>query len=487
GGAGAVSSFAPRDAAEFIWQYLLGGQDALLSENRHPWIVAVSLRVLDFQASRCSEREQALQWWGGAAGPAGASGAVGALGLLRSLERLLAAARLEAEPSLAPLGVRAVCNLAKLLLRYPELMPSVIAEDGEEVAQEADPEEVPGDTDAIEREHGDSDKANEDDARKTQTADSAGTAIPETLAEGGEDAERDVAKAELRQEEDDRASEKDDGLNNEESSDKEDQHEDEAGGIELEDGRQAGPSLFETVHLVDRGGDLVSEGIGQAGNSSLPAEQGSVQQVEPAVGIAFTHEMLRRSRVHWLLVRLSHEARLFLSQPSQHFVRLVCVFRIFSHMISWLPEHLLVLLLDPLLNPTYRCSSAFASGAVSSLPDIQSLEQALSLSTEQRLEFLAQLAQGCVDGLAKKLQGAGLGAEYSQAILKVRKAVERKRSDRVQKRKLLPVTDPEAAAKMKKAKLQRKQATKKRKLEETIISKRGGLGKTLIKQSRSLV
>jgi hypothetical protein len=450
--------------------------------------VAVSLRVLDFQASRCTEREHALQWWGEITEPAGAPGTVGALGLMRSLERLLVAGRLEAEPSLAPLGVRAVCNFAKLLLRYPELMPSVVAEDGTEVAQEADAGQGPGDLDAMESEHEDSASANDDGAQKTQAADDAGSAIPETLAKCGEDSEPVVAEGELRKADDELASDKDEGLDDEESSDKEEEeHEDEAGGNELEDGRKAGPSLFETVHLVNRGGDPVSENIGQAGNTSLPAEQASVQQVEPTVGIATTHEMLRRSRVHWLLVRLSHEARLFLSQPSQYFVRLVCVFRIFSHMISWLPEHLLVLLLDPLLIPTYRCSSAFASGAVSALPDVQSLEQALSLSTEQRLEFLAQLAQGCVDSLAKRLQSTNHGAEYSQALLKVRKAVERKRSDRLQKRRLLPVTDPEAAAKMKKAKLQRKQATKKRKLEETIISKRGGLGKTRVKQSRSLV
>jgi len=323
----------------------------------------------------------------------------------------------------------------------------------------------------MESEHEDSANANDDGARKTQAVDD------------GEDSEPVVAKEELRTEEDDLASDKDEGLDAEESSDGEEQHEDKAGGAELEDGRKAGPSLFETVHLVDP----VSENIGQAGNGSVHTEKASVQQVEPTLGISTTREMLRRSRVHWLIVRLSHEARLFLSQPSQYFVRLVCIFRVFSNMVSWLPEHLLVLLLEPLLIPTYRCSSAFASGAVSALPDVQSLEQALSLSTEQRLEFLAQLAQGCVDSLAKKLQNANHGAEYSQALVKVRKAVEQKRSDRVQKRRLLPVTDPEAAAKMKKAKLQRKQATKKRKLEETIISKRGCLGKTRVKQSRGLV
>merc|ERR1711920_456986 len=176
-----------------------------------------------------------------------------------------------------------------------------------------------------------------------------------------------------------------------------------------------------------------------------------------------------------------------MGQPPQYFVRLVSVLRLFNSMILWLPENLLLVLLEPLLIPAYRCSSAFAAGEVSALPDVQTLEQALSLSTEQRMEFLAQLAQGCVDSLGKKMQDAQYGAEYSQALLKVRKAVQQKRSDRLQKRRLLPVTDPEAAAKTKKAKLRRKQATKKRKLEETIISKRGGLGKTRVKQSRSLV
>merc|ERR1712194_793226 len=273
--------------------------------------------------------------------------------------------------------------------------------------------------DAMESEHEDSANATDDCARKILAADDTSSAVPETLAKCGEDSEPVVAKEELRKEEDKLASDNGEGLDGEESSDREEQHEYIAGGDELEDCRKAGPSLLETVHLVDRGGDPVSENIGQARNFVLPAEKASVQQVEPTVGIATTHEMLRRSRVHWLLVRLSHEARLFLSQPSQYFVRLVCIFRVFSNMVSWLPEHLLVLLLEPLLIPTYRCSSAFASGAVSALPDVQSLEQALSLSTEQRLEFLAQLAQGCVDSLAKKLQNANHGAEYSQALVKV--------------------------------------------------------------------
>jgi hypothetical protein len=85
---------------------------------------------------------------------------------MRSLERLLVAGRLEAEPSLAPLGVRAVCNFAKLLLRYPELMPSVVAEDGTEVAQEADAGQGPGDLDAMESEHEDSASANDDGAQR---------------------------------------------------------------------------------------------------------------------------------------------------------------------------------------------------------------------------------------------------------------------------------------------------------------------------------
>merc|ERR1712083_854246 len=147
--------------------------------------------------------------------------------------------------------------------------------------------------------------------------------------------------------------------------------------------------------------------------------------------------MGRRSRIRWLIVRFSYQARSFLSQPSQHFVRLVSIFKFFAAFIKLSPNELLVPLLEPLLSPVYRCSSAFAPDGESNLPEVESLEQALTLDVNQRNEFLAQLAQTCMDVLSQQLQDSGQSSQFTQSLAKVRKIVDRQRSDRVRKKKLL--------------------------------------------------
>jgi hypothetical protein len=121
------------------------------------------------------------------------------------------------------------------------------------------------------------------------------------------------------------------------------------------------------------------------------------------------------------------------------------------------------------------------------LPDVQSLEEALDLGASQRLEFLAQLAQALMDALSERLQSAGRSSEMATALSKVRKAVERRRTDRLQKRRLLPVLDPQASAQHKRVKQRKKKEGKKRKIQDLITSSKGSKGATRVKQSGSLL
>lgn len=81
-----------------------------------------------------------------------------------------------------------------------------------------------------------------------------------------------------------------------------------------------------------------------------------------------------------------------------------------------------------------------------------------------------------MDGLTEKMKDAGKSSDLMQALANVRKAVERTRTDRLQKKRLQSVVDPEAAAKRKRSKNRRKQESKKRKVDEIILTKKGGRG-----------
>eukprot|EP00747_Dinoflagellata_sp_TGD_P222932 gnl/TRDRNA2_/TRDRNA2_94599_c0_seq1.p1 gnl/TRDRNA2_/TRDRNA2_94599_c0~~gnl/TRDRNA2_/TRDRNA2_94599_c0_seq1.p1 ORF type:complete len:421 (+),score=112.99 gnl/TRDRNA2_/TRDRNA2_94599_c0_seq1:98-1264(+) len=229
-----------------------------------------------------------------------------------------------------------------------------------------------------------------------------------------------------------------------------------------------GPSLFETVQ------------------SSTPSGAAADLRSEPALTLAdrsSPEDILRRSRVRWFSVRLSHRARFFLSQVPKHFVRLASIFRYFCALAESLPVDFLVLLLEPILSPTYRCTSALANtGGGSNLPDVRSLEEAIQLDHGQQVEFLVQLAQTCIDTLNSKMQEAGRSSDFSRSLTKVRKAVEVKRSARAQQKRMQFVTDPEAAAKRKRARNKQKQVTKKRKTREIIVAKKGGRGGTGVKK-----
>lgn len=245
---------------------------------------------------------------------------------------------------------------------------------------------------------------------------------------------------------------------------------DAAAGATPDGERILGPSLFEQVQP--------------------PVEDDAPSKMSTAStdAIAADTSLLQRSRVHWLVVRMSQRTRSLLSRPSDSMVRLVCTLRYFTALAETLPVDLLVALLEPILSPAYRCTSAFAGWASSSnLPNVQSLEEALDLSPSQRLEFLGQLAQALTDALSERLQGAGRGSEMATALSKVRKAVERRRADRVQKRRLLPVTDPQASALQRRAKQRRKKDGKKRKIQDLIVSRKGSKGGTRVKKSSSLL
>ena len=128
-------------------------------------------------------------------------------------------------------------------------------------------------------------------------------------------------------------------------------------------------------------------------------------------------------------------------------------FRLCSSLVEQFPVEVLSQLLRPLLSPAYRCTTAFRGY---SLPDVVSLDQALALTPAQRRSFLANLAQSLIDSTSDKLTAAGRAADFAQALNGIRKAVEQRRQQRVQKRRLQPVTDPEAAAATRRAKNRRR-------------------------------
>ena len=56
---------APKEALSLLWRHMLGGSEAFVDEGRHPWSVAVALRILEAQLSRCESLAQAEAWFGG--------------------------------------------------------------------------------------------------------------------------------------------------------------------------------------------------------------------------------------------------------------------------------------------------------------------------------------------------------------------------------------------------------------------------------------
>jgi len=515
-------------------------------------VVAIALRVLEAHASRCNSLMRATLWLGGGGGGAGvgASGAAGGGtrgglkvnaaavavavasssmtspangapgtapapapvapdGLMRALETLLASERLEQHPTLAKHGVHALCALSRLLLRFPELV-SQQEKGGEEDEQDEEDEEdlaEVGDDDANAEtsatqaqpedvEHNSGGVAGASDGKEHKTPkDEAKQKDTEAADEGVEAKDtakpnEDTKNADTKQNDSDREEDSEDEKDEEKENDG---LEDDAAGNELEGSRVSGPSLFEKVQEQQPEEGVARTSTGTDGTTDVIAASApvNVEMGAPQEEVAATApdgDAARRSRVLWLAVRLSHHARSFLAKPSHHFVRLMSIFRFFTALADSLPAGVLEPLLVPMLSPAYRCTSGFTAGYDSQLPDVQTLEQAINLSTSQRVEFLAQLAQMCMDTLSRQMQSAGRGARFAKALGHVRKAVEQKRADRAQKRKLQPIADPQAAAQAKRTKNRLKQASKKRKMEELIIKKHGGASKTRVKlDARSLV
>jgi len=263
------------------------------------------------------------------------------------------------------------------------------------------------------------------------------------------------------------------------------ENEDQANAEKLEVDRQHGPSLFEKVE----------QPAGQNGSkaSPPPAAEAAPAQADAAPGVLSPLEptddpqqLLKKARVHWLTVRLSYRARKFLAKPREHLVRLIIIFRFFKNLSDLLPATMLVHVLEPMLSPLFRCSS-FLNKYNSTLPEVSNLEEVLNLRTAQQLEFLGQLAQSGLDNIAAKMQESGLASEYTASLNKIRKAVEKTRALRVRERKLKPVIAPEEAALDKRMKNRRKQVHKKRKLQEMVINKKGGMGSLRSKKSKTLV
>eukprot|EP00928_Gymnodinium_smaydae_P001886 TRINITY_DN10671_c3_g1_i1.p1 TRINITY_DN10671_c3_g1~~TRINITY_DN10671_c3_g1_i1.p1 ORF type:complete len:955 (+),score=232.42 TRINITY_DN10671_c3_g1_i1:389-3253(+) len=493
-GAGRASK-APREALFLLWRFLLGGRDAFTKEERHSWIIAVALRLAEAQAARCTEPGRAALWFAGeaASGASLAPSAVSASALVRALEGLLSDDRLEKEASLAPLAVRALCGLTKLVLQYPEIMPEGSWED---LQPEGDGDDASKDgSDA-----GDDAMSVEDvpDAEDGTAAEPANTADVESVPAPAAPAPAAAADANgtsrpndeeaEKKESDQEANDQDDKMGEEDEDDAESKDEEEkekeededeeedpvadaAGGAQdaVEGERNLGPSLYDAV-------------------TSAPAEPSNAGRVAAAAGRS-AEELLRRSRLHWLVVRMSQRARGLLARPSQAVVRIVSMLRFFTALAEVLPADLLAELLEPLLSPAYRCTSAFAlpPGTASTLPSVQGLEDVLNLGAAHQMEFLGQLAQACLDAISTSMTEAGRASQLNASLAKVRRAVEKARAERSQRRRLLPVTDPEAAAKQRRTKIKKKQEGKKRKVQNLIKSTKGGSGGTRVKQSRSLV
>merc|ERR1712216_34144 len=185
-------------------------------------------------------------------------------------------------------------------------------------------------------------------------------------------------------------------------------------------------------------------------------------------------EVLKRTYLKWTVVRISYQVRHFLAAAPQHFVRLATIFRFLNALIMTLPSAALAELLNPLLSSLLRCSTALANCGEPP-PHVKSMADAMELGTRQRLAFLAQLAQHTQDALETNMRESGHQAEFAKVLGLIRGAVSKQRMERHQKKKLLPVTDPQAAAKRKLSKNLRRAESKKKKVKEMQLKRKGGV------------
>jgi hypothetical protein len=279
-----------------------------------------------------------------------------------------------------------------------------------------------------------------------------------TPVEEGEEEEEEVGND--KEDEDDKS-------NDDEDEDAVGENDDDA--ADLEGNRYVKPSLYDSLAGAGDGSSAGGTKVADVGPG------GGLDGVAPAT-MTNGEEAVRQSRVLWVVVRLSQQARRFMRQPTRHFVRIVSIFRFYTALAETLPAELLVPLAEPIIYAAYRYSSAFtASANESTLPDVQTLEEALNLNNRQQVEFLAQVAQSCLDAVNNHLQKGGRGTDYVTSLKKVRKTREKKRGERTQMQKLMPVTDPVGAAQFRKARMQKKKESRKRRFEAREIKFKGGV------------
>lgn len=417
-----ASDSDPGASLKYLWCQLLGA-DAF-SDSRHAWQISVALRCLELQSAKW--RGNSAQGW--------LQCEVTSYGLLGALQQLVTSKRIEVDTSLAPLAVKALRNLLVLVLHHPELVASPADEQEEDVKEELEEDvENPDVEDRVE-----------------PSAESAPDPEPK-VEEQNQEQKPSVVQTEEKEKE-----EKPDEPTKGKLEEDELEKDVTATALEEPEGGRQG-SVYDAL--------------------ATRTEELSATALE--VPLAEVEERLRRSRVRWFLVRWSHQSQGFQANPTEHYVRLISWFRLCSSLVDHFPVEVLSQLLSPLLSPAYRCTSAFRGV---SLPDVVSLEQALALGPAQRRGFLANLAQSFIDATSEKMTAAGRAATFAQALNRIRKAVEHRRQERVQKRRLQPVTNPEAAAATRRAKNR-----KKRKMEELIHNTKGGRGKQKVKQSKSLI
>jgi hypothetical protein len=181
------------EALALLWNHFMAGQEAFISEKCHPWVLAVSLRTLDAHLSRCTPASaksisQPSLWMG-----TNSTGTVtvSAPSLLRGLEALLSADRLEREPTNAPLCVRALCTMTRLLLLRPDLMPEGSWEDGgaAQAAEAADGDKSDGEDEAsditgeADQEPGESDDAPPADEEEPSKSDDVAAGDKEEITD----------------------------------------------------------------------------------------------------------------------------------------------------------------------------------------------------------------------------------------------------------------------------------------------------------------
>ena len=170
--------------------------------------------------------------------------------------------------------------------------------------------------------------------RKVEVQDAGGDAgEPEaTKSDAGDQEGEEEEKEDGDQEEASEAEEEKDD-NDEDADEKEEERKAEEAAAAVPEGdRLAGPSLFEVDAAATVASDTVAAVAALPGTKApapAPAPAAPAKPLPPLgdIGAADPVELLRRSRVRWLAVRVSYRARGLLRSPRDNFVRLTSYFK----------------------------------------------------------------------------------------------------------------------------------------------------------------